>query len=161
MKTLILVRHGKSSWKHPVRDIDRPLKKRGSTDATMVSDEFLKTKIQPDYVVSSPAKRAFDICKIFIKKLEISDKKLEINPTIYDFQGTQTADFIKSLDNNYHKVMLFGHNYAFTWLVNTLGDRYIDNLPTSGLVVISFDVQSWKDIKKGITELMLFPKNLR
>lgn len=161
MKTLILVRHGKSSWKYPVMDIERPLKKRGIVDATMVSAEFLKTKIQPDYVVSSPAKRAFDICKIFIKKMDISDNKLEINPTIYDFQGTETADFIKSLDNNYQKVMLFGHNYAFTWMVNTFGNLYIDNLPTSGLVVINFDVQSWKDIKKGTTELMLFPKDLR
>lgn len=161
MKTLILVRHGKSSWKYQVGDIDRPLKSRGITDARLVLEAFLKTNILPDLVVSSPAKRAFDICKIFVDKMEISDEKIEINPTIYDFQGLQTADFIKSLDNNHRKVMLFGHNYAFTWLVNSLGNNYIDNLPTSGLVVINFDVQSWKEVKKGSTELIIFPKDLR
>ena len=161
MKTLILVRHGKSLWKYPVSDIERPLKKRGIADATLISSEFIKTNIRPDYVVSSPAKRAFDICKIFMNNLEISDDKLEINPTVYDFQGAKTADFIQSLDNNYQKVMLFGHNYAFTWLVNSLGSIYIDNLPTSGLVLLNFDVHSWKDVKKGTTELMLFPKHLK
>ena len=75
--------------------------------------------------------------------------------------GAKTADFIQSLDNNYQKVLLFGHNYAFTCLVNSLGSIYIDNLPTSGLVLLNFDVHSWKDVKKGTTELMLFPKHLK
>jgi phosphohistidine phosphatase len=161
MKKIVLIRHGKSSWKDPVNDIDRPLKSRGVSDAKLVSKAFLKANFEPDLVVSSPAKRAFDICKIFMQQMEISDKKLQINPTIYDFEGRQTADFIKTLDNSYQKVMLFGHNYAFTSLVNSFGNIYIENLPTSGLVMISFDIDSWKDIDEGITELIILPKDLR
>ena len=161
MKTIVFVRHGKSSWKHSVSDIHRPLKKRGFIDAENVSVEFLKHNFHPDLVVSSPAKRAIDICNIFIEKMIISDEKLQINPIIYDFGGTQIADFIESLDNNYQKVMLFGHNYAFTSLVNRFGSIYIENLPTSGLVKIDFDIDSWEDVNKGVTSLVLFPKNLR
>jgi len=161
MKTLVLIRHGKSSWKYPVKDIDRPLKSRGISDAKLVANEFLKANFVPDLVVSSPAKRALDICRIFVKKMGISDELIKINPTIYDFEGGQTADFIKSLDNSCQNVMLFGHNYAFTSLVNQFGNRYIDNLPTSGLVKINFDVDMWKDVKKGITELIILPKDLR
>lgn len=161
MKTLILIRHGKSSWKYPVKDIDRPLKSRGKTDALLVVNEFLRYHISPDLVVSSPAKRAIDICRIFMLKLNILHEILQINPTIYDFNGSPTADFIKSLDNNYQKVMLFGHNYAFTALANLFGSRYIENLPTSGLVVINFNVDKWQDISKGTTELIIFPKDLR
>ena len=161
MKTLVLIRHGKSSWEHQVSDVHRPLKKRGITDANLVVDEFLKMNFEPDLVVSSPAKRAFDVCKIFTKKMDISEKIIQINPTIYDFEGGKTADFIKSLDDTYEKIMLFGHNYAFTNLVNTLGSTYIENLPTSGLVLIEFDVKSWKDINKGISKLILFPKHLK
>ena len=161
MKTLVLIRHGKSSWEHPVSDILRPLKSRGISDAKLVCDEFLKADFKPDLVVSSPAKRAHDVCKIFTKKMNISSKNIEINPTIYDFEGSKTADFIKTLSENHKKVMLFGHNYAFTSLVNRFGNRYIDNLPTSGLVMINFDVDSWKDIAIGTTELMILPRDLK
>jgi phosphohistidine phosphatase len=161
MKTLVLIRHGKSSWKHPVSDVNRPLKNRGITDANLVADEFLKTNFEPDLVVSSPAKRAFDVCKIFCNKMNISEEIIQINPTIYDFEGSKTADFIKNLDDTYEKIMLFGHNYAFTNLVNMYGSTYIENLPTSGLVLIEFDVNSWKDINKGISKLILFPKHLK
>lgn len=161
MKTLVFIRHGKSSWKYPVKDIDRPLKSRGISDAKLVVNEFIKSNFVPDLVVSSPAKRAIDICNIFIKKMNISDEILKINPTIYDFGGSQTADFIKSLNKSYENVMLFGHNYAFTSLVNQFGNIYIDNLPTSGLVMINFDVDSWDIIGEGTTELIIFPKDLR
>ena len=122
----------------------------------MVTGSFM-----PDLVVSSPAKRAFDVCKIFINKMDISEEILQINPTIYDFDGRKTADFIKFLDNSYQKVMLFGHNFAFTDLANKFGNIFIENLPTSGLVMINFNIDLWKDIDKGTTELIIFPKNLR
>ena len=57
--------------------------------------------------------------------------------------------------------MVFGHNPAMTGLVNDLGDKEFDNIPTTGLVVIDFDSQSWSDLGKGKTLLNLFPKNLR
>jgi len=161
MKTIVFIRHGKSSWEFPVSDIDRPLKSRGKTDALLVANEFLIHQFNPDLVVSSPAKRAIDICSIFMLKLNILEEILQINPTIYDFSGSSTADFIKSLDNNYQKVMLFGHNYAFTALANLFGNRYIENLPTSGLVMIDFNVDQWQNIDKGTTELIIFPKDLR
>ena len=161
MKTIVFIRHGKSSWEFPVSDIDRPLKIRGKTDALLVANEFLMQHFHPDLVVSSPAKRAIDICRIFMLKLNILDEILQINPTIYDFSGSSTADFIKSLDNNYQKVMLFGHNYAFTALANLFGNSYIENLPTSGLVMINFNVDQWQNIDKGTTELIIFPKDLR
>jgi len=161
MKKIVLIRHGKSSWKDPVNDIDRPLKKRGKLDAAMVAEEFKKFDFTPDLVVSSPAKRAVDICRIFIKKMDISTDILQINPIIYDFSGGKTSDFISSLDDSCQNVMLFGHNHAFTALANLYGNKIIENLPTSGLVVISFNIESWKDVEVGITELIIFPKQLR
>ena len=40
MKNLYLVRHAKSSWKLPVDDLKRPLKKRGILDAILISDHI-------------------------------------------------------------------------------------------------------------------------
>ncbi|WP_040279004.1 SixA phosphatase family protein [Psychroserpens damuponensis] len=161
MKTIILVRHAKSSWKHQVSDRDRPLKKRGNTDASLVSNVFKTKNLQLDGVYSSPANRALLTCKIFMDNLNYDHTKLSIKEDLYDFGGEQVIDFLRSLNENYQNVMIFGHNHAFTSICNIFGNSYIDNLPTSGLVVIDFDVKSWIDINKGNTRFTIFPRDLK
>ena len=68
MKTLILVRHAKSSWEHHFIDHERPLSLRGFKNAEMISNE-LKSQINPDLIVSSEAVRAKTTAEIFIKNL--------------------------------------------------------------------------------------------
>jgi phosphohistidine phosphatase len=161
MKILIIVRHAKSSWKYDVSDIDRPLKSVGITDATLVSNKFNIGDYNPEAIFSSPANRAFETCKIFIANMGYSYKNLQISDQLYDFGGNKVVNFIKSLDNNYKSVMIFGHNQALTAIVNAYGDKDIDNLPTSGLVIIKFEIDSWKDIENGKTELIIFPRHLK
>jgi len=161
MKSLVLVRHGKSSWEYDVGDKERPLKKRGKNDAKNVAIEFSKINFEPDKVFSSPANRALSTCKIIIENLKISNDKLMITEDLYDFGGSSVLNFLKNLDDNYQNVMIFGHNHAFTSVSNLLGTQYIDNLPTSGLVMIDFNIDSWSDLDKGQTRLMLIPSELR
>jgi phosphohistidine phosphatase len=161
MKTLILVRHAKSSWKHNVDDKERPLKNRGNTDAELVSIALKYRDLELDQIYSSPANRALSTCKIFINNLNIENDKIIIENNLYDFGGDQVISFIKELDQNYQNVMIFGHNHAFTSICNIFGDSFIDNLPTSGLVVIDFDVNSWADINKGCTRFTIFPRDLK
>ena len=161
MKNLIIVRHAKSSWKHNVRDLDRPIKNRGITDITAVSKEFKRKYSHPDAVFSSPAKRAFDTCNIFLQHIEFSYNNAIISPEIYDFGGNSLINFIESIDDTYNNVMLFGHNHALTYFVNTYGDNYIDNLPTSGLVIFEFDIDTWEDLKPGKIIELIIAKNLR
>lgn len=161
MKTIILVRHGKSSWKYDVIDAERPLKQRGKEDSKLVSNALLKHQISSDKIFSSPAKRALNTCKIFAKTLQIPENEIKIIDNLYDFGGQNVINFIKSLDNDYKTVMIFGHNHAFTSISNIFGDKYIDNLPTSGLVVINFEVDLWKNIDQGKTLLTIFPRDLK
>src|SRR2546430_10016545 len=59
VKTLILLRHAKSSWDDKtLRDFDRPLNKRGLKAAPMVGETIRKRKLRPELVLSSPAARA-------------------------------------------------------------------------------------------------------
>jgi phosphohistidine phosphatase len=161
MKKIILVRHGKSSWEHDVTDKERPLKKRGITDAHLVSEAFLTKKVSLDAIYSSAANRAFSTCEIFVKVFNREVASVTVLDKLYDFEGQIVIDFIKSLDDRYNNVMIFGHNNAFTSICNIFGDVYIDNLPTSGLVAIDFDVNSWVDIKKGKTSLTIFPRDFK
>ncbi len=161
MKKLILVRHGKSSWEHNLPDDKRPLKKRGILDANLVSKEFKSQKIEPDVVMSSPANRAYSTCKIFSENFVFNLKKVKIINDLYDFQGDQVVKILKETSNSLENIMIFGHNHAFTSICNIFGSVFIENLPTSGLVVIDFDVDSWQDINKGKTVLKLFPRDLK
>jgi len=161
MKQLVLVRHAKSSWKYDVNDAERPLKKRGFNDAALVSKSLKNTSYLPDIIFSSPANRALTTCKIFITNLGCNEEILNIKDDLYDFGGQNVIDFLLKISDSYEKVMIFGHNHAFTSICNIFGDQYIDNLPTCGLVMIDFDVTSWKEIKKGITKLTIFPRDLK
>lgn len=161
MKKIIFVRHAKSSWEHDVPDIERPLKSRSRTDVINVSNEFIQNQISIDAVYSSPAKRALDTCSIFLENIGKSQDLIQICDELYDFGGRQVINFIQFLDANLNTIMIFGHNHALTSIANNYGNTFIDNVPTSGLVMIEFKIVSWSDLKPGITALTIFPKDLR
>ncbi|MBC9796229.1 SixA phosphatase family protein [Sinomicrobium weinanense] len=161
MKQLTLIRHAKSSWDYSVEDRNRPLKERGMMDAEMVSSHVRGKVPVPDMAFSSPANRALHTCTIFLKNLDIPLSRLQLTEALYDFSGSSVDHFLRTLDNRYKNVMIFGHNHAFTAVSNKFGDKYTDNLPTSGLVHITFKAEHWAEIGKGTTDLMVFPKHLR
>lgn len=161
MKRLILTRHGKSSRDLPVEDIDRPLKERAYEDAEHVISAFKAHLDFPVQMFSSPAKRAKSTAELFKNKLKISDQNFQIKQDLYTFDADVVVNFIRTIDDKYDNVMLFGHNPAYTELVNRLGNLSVENLPTTGLVSISFEIDSWSNLEQGETNLYLFPKNLR
>jgi len=161
MKTLTLVRHAKSSWDFDVDDKDRPLKLRGIQDAHLVSNHVKDKLLAPETVFSSIANRALHTCAIFTRNLNLPYGKVNIVDDMYDFSGSYLIETIKNCDDNITNLMVFGHNYAITSFVNIYGSTYIDNVPTSGVVVIKFEVSSWKEIDKGETVLTVFPKDLK
>lgn len=161
MKRLILVRHGKSSWEHNLDDEQRPLKNRGYKDGELVAtaiEEFIEN---PLIIWTSPAIRALETAKIFKEKLNIQDEDFFIEPSLYTFSSRDLFSQIQHCDPEIEQLMVFGHNPAMTQLVNNLGDKTFDSIPTTGLSVIDFKTNSWKDLKDGKTILNLFPKNLR
>tara|TARA_B100000749_G_scaffold247388_1_gene210784 strand:+ start:43 stop:345 length:303 start_codon:yes stop_codon:yes gene_type:complete len=98
---------------------------------------------------------------IFVRNLEFDLSKFNVTNQLYDFSGNSVAQFVKKLDNRLSTVAIFGHNYAFTSLANTWGDQYIENVPTAGLVHITFGVDEWSKILEGTTKQMVFPKHLK
>ena len=160
MKTAILVRHGKSSWEYNVSDRDRPLMERGIKDVNKVAKEFSSNSIHIDAAYSSPANRALHTAMIFLRTINFPFTKFELSNELYDFSGEDVYRFLKGLNNDQDTVIIFGHNEAFTHIANSLGNMYIDNVPTSGLVQLKFDTNDWSAVTKGITAQTLFPKQL-
>lgn len=161
MKELILVRHGKSSWDYDVQDADRPLKERGIRDAHRIAKHVAPRLRDVDAVFSSPANRALHTCMILMREVGIPLEKLRLENELYDFSGNSVRKFVHSMDDQLEKVLLFGHNHALTHLVNDWGNKYVDNVPTTGLTYLTFGVPTWARVSSGKTELMVFPNQLK
>ncbi|GAA4324608.1 phosphohistidine phosphatase SixA [Pontixanthobacter gangjinensis] len=161
MKRLILVRHGKSSWDNDLPDHKRPLKKRAYKDAEVVLDAFEHFYQGGAQFWSSYAVRANTTANLFKERLNVKDEDFEVKEELYTFNQNELLNSIRSYSGDRDQLIVFGHNPAMTILVNSLGDKKIDNLPTTGLCVIDFDTDSWQEIRKGKTILTLLPKNLR
>jgi phosphohistidine phosphatase len=161
MKELILVRHGKSSWDYDVQDADRPLKERGIRDAHRIAKHVGPRLRDVDAVFASPANRALHTCMILMREVGIPLEKLSIEKELYDFSGNSVRKFVHNLENDLVKVALIGHNHALTHLVNDWGSKYVDNVPTSGLTHLTFEVSTWSEVSFGNTEMMVFPKQLK
>jgi len=135
MKTFILVRHTKSSWKDSkLQDIDRPLKKNKIDDAIGVAAQLRTLQFQPQLIISSPAKRAYDTAVIFAKALSYATDKIKIDKSIYESSEQELLKAIHQLDNNLEQVMFFGHNPCFENFLQNYTDSKIENLPTIGTV---------------------------
>ncbi|MBA9075154.1 phosphohistidine phosphatase [Flavobacterium gossypii] len=161
MKNLILIRHAKSSWNAPLLDKDRPLATRGMNDAHLVSMEIGGHLPKTFIILSSTAKRASETAIIFAQNLSCPIESIIFKDELYTFDERQLEKIIKSCNNDYDNVILFGHNDAITNFVNKFGNVFIDNVPTSGFVSINFQSNDWQSIDKGKTQKVIFPRDLR
>jgi len=161
MKTLYFIRHAKSSWKHTVIDQQRPLNKRGVTDALQVSKLVAKTNVKPQVIITSDALRAQVTARYFKDAFALDDNAFVLNSALYDFSGQQVMKLIKELKNTLDCVMLCGHNHAFTYIVNILGSISIKNVPTCGFLAITFEADKWSEITTGTTNNIIFPRDLK
>ena len=109
----------------------------------------------PDLVISSHAKRARRTAKLIIAELD-SKPPLRIEPRIYLSGTHELLQLIRELDEKLHHVTLVGHNPDFTELANLLGGTDIDNVPTSGVVRLELDIESWADVDRGCGRVLDF-----
>ena len=161
MKQLILVRHGKSDWNHNVTDHQRPVKKRAYDDAEKVTKAFRKAVDCSFPIYSSTAKRAHTTAELLQGHLKEQATELKTFDDLYVFTSRQLLDFIHQLPDEEDQVMLVSHNGGLTDLINEISNATLDNLPTTGLVLIKFDVNEWQSVKEGKLIVHLFPKNLK
>ena len=162
MKNLILIRHAKSCWDNNLIDHKRPIKKRGKTDAKLVSSFLLNDlNLIPDLILISDAERAQQTAKIFIKNLKWDNIEAQLNSELYDFSGESAFNVITSCSNHINTLAIFGHNPTFTLLASQLGSDFIENIPTSGVVILTFNTENWESIKNGETIKIVFPRDLK
>lgn len=156
MKKLYLVRHAKSSWKDDrVMDMDRPLKGSGIRDAYDTAQWIREQDEIPELIVSSPATRALHTALIFSKSLGYPFGDIEIKEAIYHATTKDLLHIVRKISDDYSSVMLFGHNPTITDFVNRCIDHRINNVPTTGVACLSFEIEKWQEVDKK-AELVFF-----
>ncbi len=161
MKKLFIIRHAKSSWKdYTLDDFDRPLNKRGLSNAPLMGSYLKGRDIVPDIILSSPALRAKTTAKIIANTVKY-DKKIIYRDNIYEADSTTLHSILNSLDNKYTIVFLVGHNPG----LNLLVDSYVgfnENIPTCGVLELEIKCDKWKNISAKNIKLLSFkyPKGL-
>jgi len=146
MKTLFLIRHGKSSWDaSAVPDQDRPLDSRGKRDAPKMGKRLAKRHVKPDLILSSPARRALTTAQIIAKTLDYKLKDIVVEDRLYVSDADDLLNVVHELGDKLERVMLFGHNPELTELAHRLSSD-ITHMPTCAVAEFAFDAKSWSKI---------------
>jgi len=163
MKTLILVRHAKSSWgDFTLPDFDRPLNERGKHDAPMMAKRLLEKGVKIDALVSSPAKRAKRTAQAFADVLGINKDQIIFREKLYLAGVEEFFNVIDQLDESIKNAAIFSHNPGITVFANMLQVAVIDEMPTCSIFAITTSVEKWSDFRKAKKEFWFFdfPKNI-
>ena len=149
MKKIVLIRHAKSSWEFPeLKDVDRPLKKRGLDDAPLMGKVLKDLHITPDVIISSPAARAMTTAKMIAQEIGFDQNQIIADPKLYLESKSKLLKEINAIDDRYNIVFLVGHNPGLTDLANSLSGDSIDNIPTVVQSEFNLNVTSGRKLKK-------------
>ena len=162
-KYLYIVRHGKSIQNYgDISDIDRPLTERGVIDGYTMAERLLDQEKKPEKIISSPAVRALHSATIFARTFNFSYNEIIVNKNFYLAETNIVLDTIKQTVNNINSLMIFGHNPTFTDLANYFLKNEIDNIPTTGIVELKLELNSWSEIDqvKALESFFDYPKNI-
>lgn len=147
MKTLMIIRHAKSSWNEPgLPDHDRPLNDRGLQDASLMGAVLRDWDLPPTRVISSSAVRALTTAELVLQEIGWGVDEIQVEEDLYHASAGGTLDIILSQEDRLESLMLFGHNPGMTDLVNRLSDADLTKLPTAGLFIAQYDVPRWQDL---------------
>jgi phosphohistidine phosphatase len=159
MKTLILVRHSKSSHSFGVSsDFDRPLNDRGFREASDMGKKLFKKNTLIDQFVSSPALRAKTTAELFVAEYDRKLKEILFVPSLYQADPDTFYEVVGKLDDAYDHVALFSHNPGVTDFASSLSSAHISHMPTSSVFAVTAPVDSWKDFSSAEKSFLFFYK---
>lgn len=143
MKTLLILRHAKSSWKdEALPDIERPLNKRGKRQAPEMGLLLREENLTPDWILSSPAVRARLTAEAVAQESGY-EEQIEIVPRFYPGEVEDYVAALRRVPEPIQSVMVVGHNPTLDQLLALLTGES-ESLSTAALAFVSLPVDHWK-----------------
>jgi len=163
LKTLLILRHAKSSWKYAdLSDYDRPLNKRGKADAPRMGRLLSREELVPDLIISSSAARA----RATAEPVALAcgyESEIQYTRDLYHAWPDAYIDLLNELPDEHQRVMVVGHNPGIEDLVEELTGQW-ERMPTAALANIALNIAQWADLTLSKEEQLLqvwLPKELR
>jgi phosphohistidine phosphatase len=149
MKSVLVLRHAKSSWKHPdLTDHERPLNKRGKRDAPSIGRLLKREHLVPDIIISSTAIRARATAEA-VAKASGYKGDITFNRSLYAAGPQAYIDALHDSSDEYVRVLIIGHNPGLEELVEILTGE-IHLMSTCSLAHVKLRVGNWSEIDNKI-----------
>ncbi len=134
-RTLLLMRHAKSSWDQPaLDDRERPLSSRGMKAAPLMGSRIAALDYNWDAIITSPALRAKHTASYVAEATGFTGEITE-DSRLY-FEGIEgVREVIAGLDASLRCVMLFGHNPDMETCYEWLSKKRIMKFPTAACAI--------------------------
>ncbi|MFC5788457.1 histidine phosphatase family protein [Agromyces tardus] len=146
MKTLVLVRHAKSSWEHAgTPDHERPLNHRGRRDAPDMGRRLRERGLLPDVIRSSTAVRARATAVAIAAQFGIEPEAVVLDERLYGSSPDTILGVVGELDDSVETAMIVAHDPGLSDLAFDLSGT-IEHMPTCAAAEFSFDVARWSDV---------------
>ncbi len=151
MKTLILIRHAKSSWNEPGNtDFERSLNHRGMNDAPMMGRRLAARlgagNLKLDGFYCSDARRASQTATLLANELAFPLASINWRRELYLASPAAMVNVIQSAPDETTTLALLAHNPGITELAEQLTGTYFGNVPTCGIITIRSPVKHWVDV---------------
>lgn len=155
MKRLIIVRHAKTESGGYDRDFERVLTTRGITDATQIAEILAERQMIPQYIISSPARRAISTARIFADQFGYAFERIQQEKGLYfDYTTTDFLELVHQIDDSHDVAMVCGHNPFIYFVAESLCANFRGDMPTCSTVVVDFDVDHWSQIEARMGKLV-------
>ncbi len=145
MKTLLIMRHAKSSWKNEeLTDHDRPLKRRGEYDAVQMGERIRKNDLTPQRIISSTAKRALKTAELVAEACHYEERIIAAR-AFYGAEPDEFIEVLRQLDDADECVLVVGHNPDLETLLESLTGA-LESLPTAAVAQVTLPIKAWADL---------------
>jgi phosphohistidine phosphatase len=145
MKTLLLLRHAKSSWaREDLPDHDRPLNKRGKRDAPRMGQMLRENQLVPELILSSTAKRARKTAAKVARQCRY-EGVIELAGELYLAPAGEYLQVLRQIPDHVSLAMVVGHNPGAEELLALLTGCTM-TLPTAALARVELDLASWRQL---------------
>ena len=157
MKTLVMIRHAKSSWANPLQsDFERPLNERGKEEAPAMGKKLKELKVIPDLIVSSTAKRTRQTAKRIAEATGYDADHIKWEEKLYHCIPSVFDEVIQDVGDKVKTVFIVAHNPGITDFVNELSAVFkIDNMPTCAVAAAQME-ESWSSFSSAEKKVFLF-----
>jgi phosphohistidine phosphatase len=148
-KRLSLVRHANAEQDADVRDFERPLSRKGQSEALEMARRFQERGLIPDLILASAAMRTRETAETFARVLGVAARLLQADDSLYLADGEHILGTIRAVGPRVGHLMVIGHNPGISAVAISLAPEAINNdLPTCGTLTMNVSCAKWSLIDR-------------